>query len=116
MNPNHLHRTPALTRRRVGRYMRLETDDDDDATIRRHRLEHKRLGLPPSASMAFVFGVPLGCEIYAWPIASEYLQCESLVSSQIFHLPIQPSLPHPAPKIHNPSTVAERHFLVSEKI
>ncbi len=72
MNPNHLHRTPALTRRRVGRYMRLETDDDDDATIRRHRLEHKRLGLPLSASMAFIFGVPLGCEIYAWPIASKY--------------------------------------------
>lgn len=81
MNPNQLHRTPALTRRRVGRYMRLETDDDDDATIRRHRLEHKRLGLPLSASMAFIFGVPLGCEIYEWPIASEYLQCESLVSS-----------------------------------
>lgn len=39
MNPNHLQGITAPTRRRVGRYMRLESDDYDDATIKRYRLE-----------------------------------------------------------------------------
>lgn len=34
---------------------------------------NKCLGLPLNVSMAFVFGVPLGNEIYTWPVAFEYL-------------------------------------------